>query len=181
MSALFRTHFARILLEVVLVLVLGILYLSTTPESVFWKDAGEFCLAGRFLGIAHPAGSPLYVSLAKLFSFLPIKEFSLRVALVSVVFGALTVLIFFKTLIYSIEKLVGKKNDDAKLMILLCSSGVGLGTTYWHYSTVPEVYTTALFLLMLAFYFYQRWCNEKKLNYLGGGFLALGLACSVYI
>lgn len=181
MSSIFRKLFSRLFSAIILLFALSLLYISTIPAGVYWKDAGEFCLAGRFLGIAHPAGSPLYVSLAKLASFLPIKEIALRISLVSVAFGALTILILFETLRYTIEKLTGEKNGGTKVIISLCSSGIGLGFTYWHYSTVPEVYTTALFLLMLAFYLFQRWWNEKQLNYLGGTFLALGLACSVYL
>jgi len=47
------------------------------------------------LGIAHPAGSPLYALVAKLFTFLRFGSIAFKVNLVSAFFGALLILATF--------------------------------------------------------------------------------------
>ncbi|MFC1889973.1 hypothetical protein ACFL4G_09465, partial [Thermodesulfobacteriota bacterium] len=41
-------------------------YLIGLCPSIYWKDSSEFQAVAFALGIAHPAGSPAYIPLAKL-------------------------------------------------------------------------------------------------------------------
>src|SRR3989344_9484727 len=66
-------------------------YLFTLAPTVTMEDSGEFIAAVHVLGVAHPPGFPLYLLLAKLFTFIPIGTIAWRVNLLSAVFGALTV------------------------------------------------------------------------------------------
>lgn len=155
------------------------IYIGSVPPGIYWKDAGEFCLAGRFLGIAHPPGSPLYVAAGRLFSFIPIRDNAFRMGCMSAVFGGLTIGLL---LLIAYDHLSHLSTPFRSFYLLVLSiAGIGSGVSFWHYSSVPEVYTLGFFLFLLGFYFFQRWFKSRKVNYLASAFLALGLACTVYL
>jgi len=69
----------------------AILSLWAVRPAVGVHDSGELAAAAYSLGIAHPAGSPLWIMLAKGFSLLPTAGgIALRMALLSVVATSLT-------------------------------------------------------------------------------------------
>jgi hypothetical protein len=73
-------------------LVAFVLYLLTVQRTVSFWDCGEFIACAVILGVPHPPGTPLFVLVGRLFSLLPTAaDISLRVNLVSVVSGALSV------------------------------------------------------------------------------------------
>ena len=47
-------------------------YLFTLAPTITFGDSGELATAAYTLGVAHPPGYPLWLILAKLFSFIPI-------------------------------------------------------------------------------------------------------------
>ena len=163
-----------------LVFVLLICYVATIPPGIYWKDAGEFCIAARFLGITHPPGSPLYVCLGKLFCLLPFGEIAFRVSLLSASFGILCIAMVFVSARYAILQMKGDANK-VSLLIAPGALGIGLGASFWHYSAVPEIYTLAFFLFLLGFYLYERWFFEHDLRYIAAAALVFGLACTVYL
>jgi hypothetical protein len=70
-------------------------YLATLAPSITWRhdgaDGGDLITAAYTLGIPHPTGYPLYVLLARLFTFLPWGGIAYRVNLMSAFFAAATV------------------------------------------------------------------------------------------
>src|SRR4030042_7150041 len=72
-----------------------ILYLFTVCPTVYWRDAGEFQVVAYQLGIAHPAGSPFYVLITKIFTFLPFGSIAFKVNLASAFFGAALLRLIF--------------------------------------------------------------------------------------
>lgn len=70
-------------------------YLSAVCPTTYWRDAPEFQVVGYQLGIAHPAGSPFYALVTKLFTFLPLGNIAFRTNLVSAFFSALLVSLTF--------------------------------------------------------------------------------------
>src|SRR5512139_2823340 len=61
---------------------------SAAPTAAFW-DCGELISAAFTMGIPHPPGTPLFVTLGRIFSMLPTaKEIAFRVTLIPVLFGA---------------------------------------------------------------------------------------------
>ena len=65
-------------------------YVATAPRTVVLEDDGEFITAIHFLGIAHPPGYPLFVLLAKPFTWLPIGSVAFRVHVATSFFAALS-------------------------------------------------------------------------------------------
>lgn len=72
-----------------LVAVILAVYVATAPRTVVLEDDGEFITAVHFLGVAHPPGYPLFVLLAKPFTWLPIGSIAFRVHIATSFFAAL--------------------------------------------------------------------------------------------
>ena len=75
-----------------------IVYLLTLAPTISFFDSGEMVAGAYTLGVAHPPGYPIYVTLGKLFTLLPINNVAFRVNLMSSFFAALTsVMIYYIT------------------------------------------------------------------------------------
>ena len=48
-----------------------VVYIKTLSDTVVFWDVGEFIAATYLLQVPHPPGSPLFLIIAKVFSFLP--------------------------------------------------------------------------------------------------------------
>lgn len=135
------------------------IYLLSVFPSIYWRDASEFQAIGFLLDIAHPAGSPLYSIIAKLFTFIPLGSISFKVTLVSCFFGALiSVLLYW--VILSVFELLSKALLDRSrptfepIIALFCALVFSFSNALWENSNVPEVYTlqnffTIFFMLIL--------------------------------
>src|SRR4030081_2819213 len=66
-----------------------VVYGATLAPTVTFVDSGELIVAAKYLGVAHPPGTPLYVLLAHLFTLLPFGNVAARVNFASALFAAL--------------------------------------------------------------------------------------------
>src|SRR5437868_748787 len=66
-----------------------VVYNATLAPTVTFVDSGELIVAAKYLGVAHPPGTPLYVLLAHLFTLLPFGNVAVRVNFASALFAAL--------------------------------------------------------------------------------------------
>ncbi len=64
-------------------------YLRTLAPTIYTFDSAEFTTGAYVLGIIHATGYPLYLLIAKLFTFLPIGDIGYRVNLMSALFGGI--------------------------------------------------------------------------------------------
>lgn len=64
-----------------------IFYLFTMAPTVYGLDSAELTTGAYTLGIVHPPGSPLFLLIGHLFTWLPIGDVGFRVNLLSVVSG----------------------------------------------------------------------------------------------
>ena len=77
----------RAALAVSLLVLVG--YVVTLGPTVTFWDAGEFIATSRILGIPHPPGTPLFVLLDHVWSWLvPIGQYAYRSNLMTAVFSA---------------------------------------------------------------------------------------------
>ncbi len=156
-----------------------VVFIVTMPAGVYWKDAGEFSLGARFLGIVHPPGSPLYLLIGKLFTLLPFGAIAFRVSLISALSGAAVLV-----MLYIVIRYYCLQNGDAEQNRPLLTLGIiaiGSGASFWHYSSVTEVYTTAFFFFLFGVYWFERWFFEDNARHLSVSFLSLAVACSLYL
>jgi len=79
----------RIIVFAAVFAVVFAVYLSTVaPTASFW-DCGELIATACIMGVPHPPGTPLFVTIGRIFSMLPTsREFAFRINLIPVLFGA---------------------------------------------------------------------------------------------
>ena len=132
---------------------LGI-YWRTACTTIFWWDSAEFVAAIATLGIPHPPSFPLYVLLGKAFSFLPVFSLSLKLNLLSGIFSALSLAIFFLLFLKVTRIFLYELAKNEKLLIfssLLLLLVAGLNYAFWIQGVRAEVYSLngLLFILLL--------------------------------
>lgn len=130
-------------------------YLVSAAPSVFWWDSGELVANVRTLGVPHRPGFPLYVLLAKVFSYLPIGSFVYQQNLFSGLFGALALVFFHLSLVTFLgrqNEILGGSAARRNLVAFFTTLAVGFTFTFWIQAVRAEVYTLGAFLFTFAFY-----------------------------
>ncbi len=117
------------------------LYIATLAPDVLAADSGELQVVAAQLGVAHPPGFPLYVMLAHVFTRLPVGTPAYAVNLLSAIFGALAVVVVYR----SGRRLVGRQ-----LPALLGAVALGTATTFWSQATTANVRSLTALLAALA-------------------------------
>lgn len=156
------------------------IYVVTLCRVVFWWDSGELIANVAVLGIPHRPGFPAYLLLAKLFSFLPLASFALRVNLVSAVCAAGSLAILYKAFRSTIRHFFPETASQIKWIQFsgLCFLLI-LGFTYsfWIQAVRAEVYSLNLLFFSLLLYlcalYLEKGCPEHM--YLFLFILGLGL------
>lgn len=137
-----------------------VIYIYQLCPTVYVHDSGELITASYVLGIAHPAGSPLYCMIGKLFQLIiPVGNIAFKMNAMSAFFAALAVLLLFH-LIYKITADIG--------VSVVISLLFAFSYTFWSQALVAEVYTMANFVFLCALYFLIEFFLTKesiKLNY----------------
>ena len=80
---------------ILLFLIALTVYLFTLCPTVYVGDSGELITAAYTTGVPHPPGYPLFCILGKLISFLPIGTIAFRMNLMSSLFGAVALFVFY--------------------------------------------------------------------------------------
>lgn len=159
-------------------------YLAGLCPSIYWKDSSEFQAVAFALGIAHPAGSPAYIPLAKLMAMLPFGSIAVRVNLLSAFFGAVTACGLFH-LILTVSRALwpNRPRPDRPGMVAAASVSLvaGLSPSLWQFSEVAEVYTlqSAVFTLLLLLLFRWGELNGPRRLLIAAAFL-FGLSGGVH-
>ena len=147
------------------------LFMATLHPTITAGDSGEIDAAAFSLGIPHPPGYPLYVTIAKSFThFLPLGNMAYRVNIVSAMFGAASCwMVYLITL-----KIVGAGLAPAKewqaqelplrLSAFFAAASLALSHEFWYRSTVAEVYTLNAFLVLLIIYLLIVWRGKNSLT-----------------
>ncbi|MBN1884957.1 MAG: DUF2723 domain-containing protein [Candidatus Krumholzibacteriota bacterium] len=138
-------------------------YVATMPPTTSFWDSGEFIATSYILGIPHSPGTPLYVLVGRVFSMLPIgMSVAERVNFLSVVFGALGVLLTYLISASALRFMFGRPVDKLTRFIHLAAPAVGafylaFSDTYWRDSTEAEVYSLSAFVMGLCTLLALRW------------------------
>ena len=136
------------------------LYLQTLAPTVGEADTFEFQVNVLKLGVNHGSGYPLFMLIAKLFSWLPVGgTHAFRINLTSAFFGAWSALIA-----YALIRLLNVSRAIAALAALALATTLGL----WSRAIEAEVYTLNVFLvgliLWLLFQISARENPQRTLN-----------------
>ncbi len=158
-------------------LVVLVLYSWTLAPTVTLVDSGELIVVAQGLGVAHPPGFPLWVTLAHLASLVPFGNVAVRINFSSALFAALAsamlTLVVMELMItagYLIawkKKTVQRKRKtedsgiDRRLLVFAPAIGAGLvmafSRTLWSYATIAEVYTLNALLVIGVLFLMLRW------------------------
>tara|TARA_Y100000588_G_C14239818_1_gene918846 strand:- start:111 stop:2297 length:2187 start_codon:yes stop_codon:yes gene_type:complete len=140
------------------------LYYVTLAPTTSWWDASEYIATGHILGIPHPPGNPLFVSLARTWSVLiaPLGfSVAFRINLLAAITSA-TATFFFFMINYRILSVVLEKRWMA---ILGSASGALIGATaytVWNQSNVNEkVYTVSVAIIAASSWLLIRWYDNQ--------------------
>ncbi|PKL90690.1 MAG: hypothetical protein CVV21_11685 [Candidatus Goldiibacteriota bacterium HGW-Goldbacteria-1] len=122
------------------------LLLTTAPPAVFSGDSGETITASVTLGIQHPPGYPVFSLLGKIFSFIPVADYSFRIYLLSITLSllcGLLLIILFNTLMRAI-----KLSAHTLLPAAACAVFFMTGFSIWDQSITAK---GGIYLLNIAF------------------------------
>src|SRR4051812_32380966 len=134
-----RQHSAALLFLLFLAL-----YVRTSAPSVLSGDSAEFQMAAPLLGVPHPTTYPLYVLLGKLATLMiPFGDLAWRVTIVSAVYAALAVALFFG---------IARRLIASTPAALVGALALGLAPGLWNAAPMAEVYALMMSLLVALLY-----------------------------
>ncbi len=144
-----------IVYSLLLIFTTGIGYYATLLQGIGAAgDTMKFQYIGKVLGIPHPTGYPLYVTLNHLFvTSFPFGSVALRANLLSTLFAVAACWYLFRLLLLlNIQPWLG----------FVSSLLFAFSYTFWKHAVIAEVYTLfALFMIAVCFYL-LRWHLERR-------------------
>ena len=141
------------------------LYVLTLAPTTAWWDASEYIATGHILGIPHPPGNPLFVSLARTWSLLlaPLGlPVAVRINLLAAATSTIATYFFF---------LIGHRVltavvEERWIATVGSACGAIMGATaytVWNQSTVNEkVYTVSVAVVAVTSWLALRWYDRRE-------------------
>jgi hypothetical protein len=128
-------------------------YLRTMAPTVYGLDSAELTTGSYVLGIVHSPGSPTFLLLGHLFTWLPVGDVGYRVNLLSVTAASLAIALFCAALLRLLREPI----------VALAGSWLLAFTYYfWVSALAAELYSLqALFLAALT-WLSLRWRTEQR-------------------
>lgn len=160
------------------VLVVFSLYVRTLAPTVLYYDrpilldSAMLQVQAIVLGIPGGTGSPSWVMLTHLFTYLPFGDPAYRTNLASAVYASGAV-----ALVYVVGYLLGRSVVAAAVGAL----AFGFGTTLWSQAVVAEVYTLNALMVMSSVTALLFWHRRRHDRYLLLGSLLMGLSLTNHI
>lgn len=129
------------------------LYLLTISPTVNWRDTPEFVNLSYTLGIAHPAGFPVYCLTAKLFSMLPIGSIAFRTNLFSHFFAVLSIILLYFLSLNILNSLSQSGAENRNRYASIIASILLLANFIcWESALIAEVYSFNMFFTLLILF-----------------------------
>jgi hypothetical protein len=152
-----------------------LVYLMTIAPTLSFFDSGEMIAGAYTLGVSHPPGYPVYVTLGKLFSYLPFGNVAFRVNLMSSFFAAMT-----SVMIYYITRAMLNDKDDESFALfrrlkfsdiagILSALAFAFSYNLWAWAVVSKFYTLNAFVVACILMLLIRWRRARMEEGSGGG------------
>ena len=150
----------------VFAVVLGVYYYSAAPTAAFW-DCGELIAASFTMGVPHPPGTPLFVTIGRIFSMLPVaKEVAFRITLIPVLFGAFSCGLIYLIVIKLISLYTSSERRYDKWLPHVAGAFAGLACafaySYWDNCVEAEVYGPCVVVALSVLYMALVWRDRIK-------------------
>ena len=148
-------------------------YVRTLAPDILYSDSAEFQTLAYTLGDTHSTGYPVYLLLARLVGFLPIRSPAWRINLFSAIMGALTVAGIY---------LLARMLTSSRVGALLGCIALALSYTMWSQAIIAEVYTPGsaflVWILLLVLVWHQAGDQRRWALFLAA--LLSGLSLGVH-
>jgi len=151
---------------IVFVVVLAVYFYSAAPTASFW-DCGELIAASFAMGVPHPPGTPLFVTLGRIFSMLPVaKEMAFRVTLIPVLFGSFSCGLIYLLVIKLISFYASPERRYDKWLPHVAGAFAGLACafaySYWDNCVEAEVYGPCVVVALSVLYMALMWGDRVR-------------------
>ena len=142
-----------------------LVYWKSCCPTLFWWDSSEFVTAVATLGIPHPPSFPLYIFLAKTFSFLPLFSLPFKLNLLSGIFAALSLSLFALLFLKLFRTFFTGLVIDSKILsfvLVMTLLVAGLNFAFWIQGVRAEVYSLNGLIFILLFFCGIKYLEEDK-------------------
>ncbi len=163
--------------------------LTMAPTMSFW-DCGEFIACSYILGVPHPPGSPLFLLVGHLFTFLPFGDPGWKLNLISVLSSGVTVMLTYLIIVHLVRQWKGELKEDSDWYLAIFSGLIGAFTfafthSFWFNAVETEVYAASMLFTALVVWLILVWStkadepgNERYLLLIA---YIIGLAIGVHL
>ncbi len=152
------------------------IYGRTLTPGLLAGDGGEFQTLAYLWGHSHPTGYPVYLTMARLFAFLPTGELAYRVNLFSAVMAAVAVAGVYVN---------GRLLTRYRLIPFIGALAIAVSATFWSQALIAEVYTAgaAFIVWIIVALLWWRATGSQRALFVAGllGGLSLGVHMSVVL
>ncbi len=150
-------------LAVFLIVLAG--YVGTLGPTVTFWDAGEFIATAKILGIPHPPGTPLFVLLDHVWSWLiPFGQYAYRSNLMTAVFSAAAAGLFFLVVAQAFRGRWPSEPKDPLFEIGGAAAAAFISAfvfTAWQNSNETEVYMVSTFSIAAVCWLTWLWRRHR--------------------
>jgi len=148
-----------------LVFLVGAVYARTLLPGIHqWGDITKAQFLGKFLGMTHPTGYPLYILLTAPIARVPIGSLAWRINAFSAICGLAAVVLTYG---------IARQQRVRPILAAIVAGALAFSKTAWSQFVVAEVYALNALLVAGVLFLLLRWLHTGNTKW----FLA---ACGVY-
>ncbi len=137
-----------------------------------------------------PTGYPIFVWVVQLFLIVPLESVAFRINLVSVVFGALSAAALYFVILRFLDTSIANCKDaqagsinkwGMRLAAILMTVWYIFSPIFWLVSTITEVYTFNVFMVLAILLALLRWTETEKPTFFYGFCFLFGLSMGSHV
>ncbi|OGC77870.1 MAG: hypothetical protein A2145_01165 [candidate division Zixibacteria bacterium RBG_16_40_9] len=132
-----------------------LVYWLTLARGIFWWDSGELIANVATLGIAHRPSFPIYILLAKVFSFFLLGSLTSKVNFFSAILASLSLVTLFLIFVQLRRSFLSSLKISDNLFYFVSGISIilaGFTYSFWIQAVRAEVYTLGIFTFLLLLY-----------------------------
>ncbi len=154
----------RLVAAIVFVIAAVIYLMTMAPTMSFW-DCGEFIASSYIGGVPHPPGSPLFLLVGHIFSFIPFGDPGWRTNLISVITSGLTVMLTYLIIVHLVREWKGDLKEKSDWYLAIFSGVLGALTfafthSFWFNAVETEVYASSMLFTSLVVWLILVWATK---------------------
>jgi hypothetical protein len=149
--------------------------LTIEPTASLW-DCGEFIASAFKLEVGHPPGNPVFMVLARFFTFFAMGDVSKVAAMVNIMSAlasAFTILFLFWTITHLARRIVAGRDEELPAGKIIAVMGAGVvgslaytfSDSFWFSAVEGEVYAASSFFTAIVFWAILKWENVADEKY----------------